>query len=142
MTTWDGKERRQMKHDCDQEDRLQRIEQVSDGTVKALAQLNITLIEIKTSLEGKVEKYDKHVDEGEEWRKTINSGILSSATSAFRGLMVACIVGASTAFAFGVWVATLQAKLDRVVSDEKVDAQVISDHINRDNVLFKKILGN
>ena len=82
--------------DCPQEKRLERIEMVTDGTVKQLAQLNLTLISIDTKLSGKISVYDKHVDDGERWRGDM-----------FRLLLGACTAGMGATVGFGIWVGAL-----------------------------------
>ena len=89
--------------DCPQEKRLAKIELVLDGTVKQLADLNLTLMEIKTLLTGKICIYDKHVDTGERWREEI-----------FRMIVTACVTGFGTILALGIWVGTMQSQVYRL----------------------------
>jgi hypothetical protein len=105
--TWDGKERR-CNVECSQENRLERIEKVSDGTAAALAALVNTLTRIEASINGKIGTYDKHIDEGEKWRFWLMTS-----------LATACIAGFAIAFSFGVWVSALQSTSDRSVKDIK-----------------------
>ncbi len=88
---------------CPQEKRLERIEIVTDGTIKQLVALNLTLTSIDNKLSSKVEVYDAHVKEGEAWRTMIMSWLAG-----------ALLIGAATACGYGIWVGTIQNDVRRL----------------------------
>jgi hypothetical protein len=86
---------------CPQEKRLERIEMIMDGLVKQLATSNESLVAIRILLEGKIEKYDNHVDSGERWRSEIT-----------KMLITACLAGVCSTVGFGIWVGRISQQVE------------------------------
>lgn len=115
---WDGVERRHNLEGCLQEKRFEKIELVTDGTVSQLAQMNLTMVELKTLLSGKVGIYDKHVEDGERWR-----------TDIFKMLIAACTAGMASTVGFGIWVGALSNQIK--VNTERItvmESSIQSQH--------------
>ena len=106
---------------CPQEKRLEKIELVTDGTVRQLAGLNETLIRVETLLSGKISVYDKHVDSGEKWRSDM-----------FKLLITACLAGVMSTVGFGIWVGRISQEVgtnsqrwDRFLA---IEAKILMDN--------------
>ena len=125
--TWDGKERRN-NHECSQENRLERIEQVADVTQLKIAENTLatteqgkTLIRIEEALKGRIEKYDAHVDAGEKFRFWLSTSFA-----------LAVVGGFAIAFSFGVWVSAIQEQNRRAIQDIQEVNNMLHQHLIQD----------
>jgi len=62
---------------CSKEKDIDRLVLITDGTVKQLAKISVTLAKLEVLLEERIEKYDDHVDKGDAFRGQIHAQVMS-----------------------------------------------------------------
>lgn len=83
--------------ECLNTDRFLKLEKSHTDTAEELKKINLTLMRIETTLNGKIIIYDKHVDAGDSFRSSIMFWLITSICG---GLLIAG--------SFGIWVGRLE----------------------------------
>lgn len=92
-----------MEHpdDCISDERIKKLETSKHEMANDVHLIHLTLARIETKIEGKFSTYDNHVLEGEKFRNWIMTMLIASIAT-----------GLSIAGAFGVWVGTIQTRVE------------------------------
>jgi hypothetical protein len=99
------------------EERFKKIEDAQESTSKELYKINLTLMRIETTLLGKINGYDKHVDDGDRFRGQIFFWLITSICGGF------IIAGG-----FGIWVGSLSRQVDTNTGRLTVIESLLYDH--------------
>jgi hypothetical protein len=105
-----------MEHpdDCDKDTRIEKLEKAKHETINELHLIHLTLARIETKIEGKFSIYDNHVSDGEKFRSWVMTFLIGSI-----------VAGLSIAGGFGVWVGTIQTRVEiNTKKWENLDQQV------------------
>jgi hypothetical protein len=87
--------------DCDKCERIEKLEKAKHETSNELHLIHLTLARIETKIEGKFVNYDTHVSDGDKFRSSIMSVLIGSI-----------VTGLSIAGGFGIWVGTIQTRVE------------------------------
>ena len=77
-------------HECSEVKRFEKIELVTDGAVKQLAEIKLSLGRIETLLSERILKYDDHIVKGEKFRNDMANTSLGIVVT----LILAVVAGA------------------------------------------------
>jgi hypothetical protein len=87
--------------DCISDERIKRLETSKHEMANDVHLIHLTLARIETKIEGKFSIYDSHVADGDKFRNWIMTILIGAIAT-----------GLSIAGGFGVWVGTIQTRVE------------------------------